>query len=193
MFYCLAVDGKHNSVVLLLPTQCVIDFKNGERLVYSDVVDWIDSLLIFYLIVVLLQRHILEKDSCSRPTQIHWRFVASKSLVLHCHTYRESRVYSSCPPKPRPSFVATLRRPVKPLVHSPEGIEASRVGGIGMIDDTVGECECAHTRRLAGIGGDVGARHFSEHFRRLTPNHLDAGLDWPSEPASEPEVMPPMW
>ncbi len=96
MFYCLAVDGKHNSVVLLLPTQCVIDFKNGERLVYSDVVDWIDSLLIFYLIVVLLQRHILEKDSCSRPTQIHWRFVASKSLVLHCHRYRDSRVYSSC-------------------------------------------------------------------------------------------------
>ena len=92
MFYCLAVDGKHNSVVLLLPTQCVIDFKNGERLVYSDVVDWIDSLLIFYLIVVLLQRHILEKDSCSRPTQIHWRFVASKSLVLHGDRYRESRV-----------------------------------------------------------------------------------------------------
>ena len=32
-----------------------------------------------------------------------------------------------------------------------------------MVDDAVGECERTHTRRLAGIGGDVGASHGSEN------------------------------
>lgn len=43
-----------------------------------------------------------------------------------------------------------------------------------MIDDAVGERERAHTRRLAGVGRDVGAGHVSEYFWRqrqiiLTP------------------------
>ena len=31
-----------------------------------------------------------------------------------------------------------------------------------MVDDAVGECERAHARRLAGVGGDVGAGHGRE-------------------------------
>jgi hypothetical protein len=28
-----------------------------------------------------------------------------------------------------------------------------------VIDNTVGECECAHARRLSGVGWNVGAGH----------------------------------
>ena len=31
-----------------------------------------------------------------------------------------------------------------------------------MVDDAVGECERAHARRLASVGGDVGAGHGRE-------------------------------
>jgi hypothetical protein len=66
------------------------------------------------------------------------------------------------PPKPRPSFVPPIRCPVKPLVHSPERVEAARVGGVCVVDDAVGECERAHARRLAGVGRDIGAGHGRE-------------------------------
>jgi hypothetical protein len=70
------------------------------------------------------------------------------------------------PPKPRPRFVPPFRCPVEPLVHSPERVEAARVGGVGMIDNAVGECERAHARRLASVGGGVGASHGREIARR---------------------------
>ena len=66
------------------------------------------------------------------------------------------------PPKPRPRFVSPIRRPVEPLVHSPERVEAARVGGVGMVDDAVGECERAHSWRLASVGGEIGAGHGRE-------------------------------
>jgi hypothetical protein len=62
-------------------------------------------------------------------------------------------------PKPRPRFVPPIRRPVEPLVHPPERVESTRVGGVSVVYDAVGECECAHARCLAGVGGDVGAGH----------------------------------
>jgi hypothetical protein len=31
-----------------------------------------------------------------------------------------------------------------------------------VVDDAVGECERAHARRFAGVGGDVGAGHGRE-------------------------------
>ena len=65
-------------------------------------------------------------------------------------------------PKPRPRFVPPIRRPVEPLVHSPERVEAARVGGVCVVDDAVGECVRAHARRLAGVGRDVGAGHGRE-------------------------------
>ena len=63
------------------------------------------------------------------------------------------------PPEPRPGFVTPFRRPVEPLVHTPEHVEAACIGGVGVVDDAVGECERAHARSLAGIGGDVSAGH----------------------------------
>ena len=63
------------------------------------------------------------------------------------------------PPKPWPRFVPPIRRPVKPLVHPPERVEAARVGGVSVVDDAVGEYECTHARRLAGVSGDVSAGH----------------------------------
>jgi hypothetical protein len=66
------------------------------------------------------------------------------------------------PPKPQPCFVPPIRSPVEPLVHSPERVEAARVSGIGVVDDAVGECERAHARRLASVGGDVSAGHGRE-------------------------------
>jgi hypothetical protein len=66
------------------------------------------------------------------------------------------------PPKPRPRFVPPIRCPIEPLVHPPERVEASRVSGVGVVDDTVGERECAHARCLAGVGRDVGACHGRE-------------------------------
>jgi hypothetical protein len=66
------------------------------------------------------------------------------------------------PPKPRPCFVPPIRRPVEPLVHSPERIETACIGGVGVVDDAVRERERAHARRLAGVGWDVGAGHGRE-------------------------------
>ncbi len=66
------------------------------------------------------------------------------------------------PPKPRPRFVPPIRRPVEPLVHSPERVEAARVGGVCVVDDAVGEYERTHARRLAGVDGDIGAGHGRE-------------------------------
>src|SRR5512132_661437 len=79
-----------------------------------------------------------------------WRLLSRISRVL------------VVPPKPRPRFVAPLWRTVEPLVHSPERVEAASVGGVGEVHDAVGECERAHARRLAGVGGDVGASHGRE-------------------------------
>ena len=55
-----------------------------------------------------------------------------------------------------------MRRSVEPLVHSPERVEAARVGGVCVVDDAVGECERTHARRLSGVGGDVSAGHGRE-------------------------------
>ena len=66
------------------------------------------------------------------------------------------------PPKPWPRFVPPIWCPIEPLVHSPERVEAARVGGICVIDDAFEECKRAHARRLSGVGGDVGSGHGHE-------------------------------
>ena len=66
------------------------------------------------------------------------------------------------PPKPRSRFVPPIRCPIEPLVHSPERVEAARVGGVCVVDDAFGEYERTHARRLAGVGGDVNAGHGRE-------------------------------
>src|SRR6059058_2104453 len=51
-------------------------------------------------------------------------------------------------PEPRPGFVTPLRRPVEPLVHPPERVEAARIGGVGVVDDAIRERERTHARPL---------------------------------------------
>src|SRR5882757_5539636 len=50
---------------------------------------------------------------------------------------------------------------IKPLVRSPEGVQPTCVGGIGVIDDAVLDHEGAHARPLARVGRQVGAGHGS--------------------------------
>jgi hypothetical protein len=93
------------------------------------------------------------------------RYVGFHSFQIIRFTWRPlSRIsyVLIVPPKPRPRFVPPMRRPVEPLVHSPKRVKAARVGGVGMVDDAVGECERAHARRLASVGGEVGAGHGRE-------------------------------
>ena len=82
-------------------------------------------------------------------------------FILLGERYRESYVLV-VPTKPQPSFVSPIRCTVEPLVHPPKHIEAACVCGICVVDDAVGECECAHARRLSGVGGNVGAGHGCE-------------------------------
>ena len=63
---------------------------------------------------------------------------------------------------PHIPLVPPIRCPVEPLIHSPERIEATRVGGVCVVDDAIGECERAHAPRLVGISGDVGTGHGRE-------------------------------
>src|SRR5437764_14288376 len=56
-------------------------------------------------------------------------------------------------------LVAPLGDAIKPLVRSPEGVQPTRVGGIGVIDDAVLDHEGAHARPLACVGRYVGAGH----------------------------------
>jgi hypothetical protein len=48
-------------------------------------------------------------------------------------------------------------KPVEALVHSPKRVEATHVSEVGVVDDAVGMCKCAHIRRLGGVGGDISA------------------------------------
>src|SRR5450432_1874778 len=59
------------------------------------------------------------------------------------------------PPKAR--LVASLGRAVEPLVHAPEAVEPTRVGGIGVVDDAVLEHERAHAGPLPPERRPVGA------------------------------------
>src|SRR5215472_5069569 len=55
-------------------------------------------------------------------------------------------------------LVSPLRRPVQPLVHAPQAVQAARVGRVSVVDDSVLERERAHARALSGVGRPVGAR-----------------------------------
>src|SRR5690242_20563786 len=70
------------------------------------------------------------------------------------------------PPEAR--FVASPWCAVEPLVHAPEAVQSARIGGIGVVDDSVLERERAHPRPLARIGGQVGSGHGCELGGPLT-------------------------
>jgi hypothetical protein len=53
--------------------------------------------------------------------------------------------------EPPACFVASLRCPVEPLIHAPEDIRATRIGGVRVVDDIILERERAHPRRLPRV------------------------------------------
>src|SRR5213080_1047267 len=59
--------------------------------------------------------------------------------------------------EPDLGLVASLRRPVKPLVHAPHRVHAAGVRGVGVVEDAVLEREGTHPRRLAQVRRRVGA------------------------------------
>src|ERR1700733_7097288 len=70
---------------------------------------------------------------------------------------------------PDAGLVAPIRSAVKPVVHAKEWVHAARVGGISVVDGAVIECERAHARSVAVIGGHVNAaRSRKSAFRRVT-------------------------
>src|SRR3989442_15174032 len=70
----------------------------------------------------------------------------------------------AAPPEAR--LVAPLGGAVEPLVHAPQAVHAAGIGGIGVVDDAVLECERAQALPLtyerrpvgAGSGCDLGGR-----------------------------------
>src|SRR5688572_3497589 len=65
-------------------------------------------------------------------------------------------------------LVAALRCTIQPLVHAPESVEATRVGGIRVVDDAAVEHEAAHAGTIAHVGQRVRAtprRHLANDGR----------------------------
>src|SRR5215468_11275540 len=61
--------------------------------------------------------------------------------------------------QPAARLVTPLGGAVEPLVHTPEAVHSARIGGIGVVDDTILEHECAQARPVARIRGHVGSGH----------------------------------
>src|SRR5437870_2665416 len=71
----------------------------------------------------------------------------------------------SAPPKA--GLVTSFRSAVEPWVYSPEAVEPSRIGGIGVVDDAVFEGECTHARPLPNVGRRVRSAHRCERCRSI--------------------------
>src|SRR5262249_4595746 len=56
-------------------------------------------------------------------------------------------------------LVASQWGAIEPLIHVPETVQPSSVGGVGMVDDAVVERERTHARPLARERGHVGSGH----------------------------------
>src|SRR5215472_760449 len=65
------------------------------------------------------------------------------------------------PPEAR--LVASFGCAIEPLIHSPDAIHSTRVGGIGVVDHAILKHECAHTGPLANVRRRVGSAHSGEH------------------------------
>src|SRR5438046_4913615 len=76
----------------------------------------------------------------------------------------------AAPPETR--LVAPLGGAVEPLVHAPEAVHPTRVGGIAVVDHAVFERERAHARPLARVRGGVG----SGRGRELVDGFFAAGF-----------------
>src|SRR5207302_812657 len=69
---------------------------------------------------------------------------------------------AAAPPRASARLVASLRRPVEPLIHPPQAVEAARVGGVRVVDDAVLERERAHARRFAEERVEIDAHALRE-------------------------------
>src|SRR5579883_523425 len=58
---------------------------------------------------------------------------------------------------PDAALVASLGSAVEPLIGAPEPVEATRIGGIGVVDGAVLEDEGAHARPIAREAGRIGS------------------------------------
>src|SRR5579885_2512750 len=58
---------------------------------------------------------------------------------------------------PDATLVASLGSAVEPLIGAPEPVEATRIGGIGVVDGAVLEDEGAHARPIAREAGRIGS------------------------------------
>ena len=61
-------------------------------------------------------------------------------IQIICFAWRPlSRISGGtvAPPEPRPGFVTPFRRPVEPLVHPPEHVQAACICSVGMVNDAV--------------------------------------------------------
>src|SRR5438105_15804148 len=63
---------------------------------------------------------------------------------------------------PDAGLVTAPRRAVEPLIHSPQTVQSARICGVGVVDDAVLECECAHAWSLADVRVHVGSAHGGE-------------------------------
>src|SRR5580765_4314465 len=61
-----------------------------------------------------------------------------------CSRRRSALVVPVVAAPPDGRLVAPLGRAVEPLGHAPEAVQSARIGGIGMVDDAVLECERSH-------------------------------------------------
>src|SRR5215471_2600264 len=96
----------------------------------------------------------------SRRRRRHVANIARKSWLLLAAT-RLAFVVLVVTTPPGPLLVTSAGSTVEPLVHAPQAIQSSRVGGIGVIHLSVLEDECAHARPFSNIRGRIGSAHSS--------------------------------
>src|SRR2546430_15500055 len=104
------------------------------------------------------------KSSAETPKNACWeaRWDAMRlrpAVALRQRRFRSALVVLVVLAPPVARLVAPLRRAVEPLVRAPEAVQPARIGGIGVVDDTVLEHERAHAWPLARVRGYVGSGH----------------------------------
>src|SRR5882724_6066300 len=110
------------------------------------------------------------KSSAETPKNACWetrseamrREISSPAVARRQPRLRSALVVLVMAAEPGARLVAPLGGAVEPLVHAPEAVQSTRIGGIGVVDDAVLERERAHARPLAYVRGHVGSAHGRE-------------------------------
>src|SRR6266704_68557 len=115
------------------------------------------------------------KSSAETPKNACWgarseamrREISSPAVAPRQRRFRSALVVLVVAAPPGARLVAPLGGAVEPLVHAPEAVQSTRIGGVGVVDDAVLERERAHARPLARVRGRVGSAHGREDDRPL--------------------------